>query len=174
MPFAKSVKATPAYFNSLVLGYAQMKFIASILIILFSVCLNAAELSPNEDWAREPEEWCDDDIDINKSDFIEVPVSRSHIAIFRLKEVSIVKLSYELIPYYLGFTFPAEGSKTPYLIRATYIPNGGNFNLSRCNDSLFVSHSGAGAGAATPSKTALIVYLDFEPRNIYIEAYGYL
>jgi hypothetical protein len=119
------------------------------------------------EWLRPPPTLADSDWTLLPiADVHEVATSKQALATRQLAEASFVPLSDSETEFYSGFR-GAAGPKRPFLVRAVFGHQGtGAYSVFRRGDDLFVRHSSL--GHSSPShKGALVVTLDFTPREIY-------
>jgi hypothetical protein len=87
-----------------------------------------------------------------------------------LGKSAIVSLTPGRAKYFTGEYYRCSAGKKPYLVRAVYGFGGsGAYRVRRVGQSLVVTHESIGE-EATYSKSALIVNLDFEPKEVYVVA----
>lgn len=149
-------------------------FKGASLFLLFSPSMAL----PLDSWLVSPPDECVDQLKntgtmeeflASRAYIYEVPKSKSHVAEKRLSKTSFMRLAFLNAQYYLGksYTKPKDGT-TPYLVRALY-GNGstGDFTFQWCNEDILISHLSLGKKWET-NRSALILHLEKEPRNIYI------
>ena len=109
---------------------------------------------------------------IPEKDFFEISASRRDAAESMLESQEFVQKWQDDIKYFGQKNFQCESPKQPYLIRALYSNGtGGKFLLKKIGDSVLVSHVSLGRSSST-QKTALIVCLDFQPKEIFNQISG--
>jgi len=104
-------------------------------------------------------------------EFFEVVGSRVRSATgFYLHKESVVKLSEDQAKRLAGEIYRCPPGLKPYLIRAVYGHGGtGRFRVKRVGEAaILVVHSSLG-DVFTAHKSALIVNLDFDPKQIYCD-----
>lgn len=73
----------------------------------------------------------------------------------------------KLVKYFTGIYFQSEQKKL-YIVRSVYGHGGtGNYTVSRLGNNLLIEHSSLGQEIVY-HKSALILNLEFEPKEIYI------
>lgn len=112
-----------------------------------------------DSWVQSPE------ID---SKFV-LPVIKEKDAVQKLKKQALVELSPAEAEQLTGK--PAlTGSLKPYLVRALlYHRENGVFTVFRKGESILVRHDSRGESQPSETRSALVVYLDFQPKEIYVD-----
>jgi len=100
--------------------------------------------------------------------FVEVPTSKLSNAIRNLDKKSYVELTRSQLDYYLGYQNTTHKSKYVILVRGIYM-NGelGQFIVTKNKDDLWLRFGTYGKESEL-KKSALIVFLDSLPRNVYV------
>ena len=107
--------------------------------------------------------------EINPTDIYEVVPTKEGTGIYRLRNRNLQKITEELAEWYTGHYYQCENGKQPYIVRAVFGHGGtGEYRLKRIGDALLIMHSSLGKRNAY-YKSALIVNLEFEPKELYIE-----
>ncbi|MGE5625453.1 MAG: hypothetical protein ACM3ZT_07890 [Bacillota bacterium] len=102
-------------------------------------------------------------------EFHEVVTHEAFAAVLTLSNDSFKEISPEVAKIYTGMTYGAVPVKKYYLIRAAFHPSGtGDYEVRKQGDKLFVLYSCLGH-AISPEKSALVVALDKQPSEIYID-----
>lgn len=112
-----------------------------------------------DSWVQSPE------ID---SKFV-VPVVQEDEAVKRLEKQALIELSPAEAEHLTSKPAPT-GNVKPYLVRALlYYRENGIFAVFRKGDSILVRHDSRGASQPSETRSALVVYLDFKPKEIYVD-----
>ena len=109
---------------------------------------------------------------IPRDQFFEVPVSMFELAEERLTKSAVIpQESYDIEAFGLR-SFSCPTKTRPFLVRAIY-ENGrtGGYHLQQIDSALWVGHESLGAGTSK-HRSALIVCLDFNPKEIYVTSGG--
>jgi len=143
-----------------------------LMIIFVLVACQDSTTKEGAEWLREP------DLDIiQNAQFVEIPVSdiyevtasKAAFALMELEQTRFTKLSPQQALWYTGPYYDSSPDKQAYLVRAVYGHAGtGAFSLKRLEDDLLIVHQSLGRSTIY-QKTALVVNLDFEPGQIYID-----
>ena len=148
----------------------MMKEIIVILLVMFASVAFAAE--NGKDWLNPTDVkdiYSEKYPEINPTDIYEVVPTKEGTAIYRLRDRNLQKITEELAEWYTGHYYQCEKGKHPYLVRAVYGHGGtGEYRLKRIGEALLIIHSSLGKRIVY-NKSALIVNLDFQPRELYIE-----
>ena len=145
-------------------------FLGATLLVVASCASGDEELQCH--WlrwappAQVTEEWSD----LPRSDLYEVVASMHAFATRELESAVVIPLTIERARMF-NDRYEAAPGKQPYLVRAVYGHAGaGVYGVLRHGDDLRVSHSSLGRTSVC-NESALVVNLDFEPREVYIEVH---
>lgn len=98
-----------------------------------------------------------------------VPVLNESEAIKRLETTPSIELSPAEAQQLTGKA-PVEGGRKPYLVRALlYYRETGAFSVFTKAGSILVSHESIGSSIPPETRSALVVYLDFKPKEIFVD-----
>ena len=87
-----------------------------------------------------------------------------------LGKYSIASLTVGRAKYFTGQYYHCSAGKKPYLVRAVYGSGGtGVYRVRQIGQSLVITHESIGEEAIY-TKSALVVNLDFEPKEVYVVA----
>ena len=124
----------------------------------------------NSEWLKlEPATfWDGKQMEIEGNEIYEVVSSKVDVAINRLSERNIVKITESQARWYTGNYYQCSDGKTPFLVRAVYGYGGtGKFRLWLNKNMLLIEHGSLG-DEYVMNYTALIINLDFEPESLYV------
>ena len=144
------------------------------IIFLLSVVFASMAFSTEngKDWLNSPDIkdiYSENYPEIKPTDFYEVVPTKEGTAIYRLKNTNLQKITDELAIWYTGHYYQCENGKQPYLVRAVYGHGGtGEYRLKRIEEALLITHGSLGKRNVY-NKSALIVNLDFKPKELFIE-----
>ena len=140
-------------------------------LALTTSCAFAAVGCAHCDWVR----WVPEGVaagewqEIAQSDIFEVVASREYVAVNRdLAMTAVAPLTVEAAKYFNPRYETAPG-KQAYLVRAVYGHGGtGGYSVLRHESDLRIVHDSLGHSDAC-NASALIINLDFAPREVYLE-----
>lgn len=146
--------------------------VTSFLIIACSIGI-AGDGQSGRAWLRPTprtdkyDEWKE----LRDTDIYEVVASKQAAAIyFDLASKPCVALSEDRAKYFTGHWYACPRRKRPFLVRAVYVQGGtGKYLASRRGEDLCIAHGSLGSGGDY-HQSALVVNLDFTPRQTYVEA----
>jgi hypothetical protein len=148
----------------------MMKAMIVLLFVIFASVVYAAE--NGKDWinpADVKDIYSEKYPEINPTDVYEVVPTKEGIAIYRLRDRNFLKITEELAEWYTGHYYQCENGKQPYLVRAVYGHGGtGEYVLKRIGEALLIIHGSLGKRDVY-NESALVVNLDFEPKELYID-----
>lgn len=100
-----------------------------------------------------------------------LPVMRPSEAVAKLDAVPIVELTPADAESFTGKPAPANASgRKPYLVRALYYYlDTGAFAVFQKDKSILVRHDSVGRPDGHEQRTALVVYLPFQPQELYVD-----
>lgn len=146
------------------------KVIILLFLAMFASVAVAAE--NGQDWLNTPDIegiYNDDYPELNPTDIYEVVPTKESTAIYRLENTNLQKITEEMARWYTGHYYQCEKGKHPYLVRAVYGHGGtGEYIIKRIGEALLITHGSLG-NRSVYNKSALIVNLDFELKELYIE-----
>jgi hypothetical protein len=100
----------------------------------------------------------------------EVMEERQEEAQARLKEAALIELTAEQAAGYIGHPLPAVPGTLPYLVRSLYRnPGMGQFVVYTSGEQLVVQHGSLGSGRAPPGRRALVLQLEYQPSEVYVD-----
>jgi len=145
------------------------KVIIFLFLVMFASVAFAAE--NGKDWLNSSDIediYSEDYPEINPTDIYQVVPTKESTAIHRLQNTIFQKITEELAEWYTGHYYQCERGKQPYLVRAVYGHGGtGEYRLKRIGEALLITHGSLGKRNVY-NKSALIVNLDFEPKELFI------
>lgn len=150
-----------------------MKPTLTVILLFTAFSCWAADDQAGREWLRSPPkdnisgEW----IGLPETDTYEVVASKEIVALIRdLADKDIAPLSEVTAKYFTGHYYRGERGMKPFLVRAVYGHGGtGGYTVSRRGNDLLIRHDSLGRSSAY-HKSALVVNLDFAPRQVYIVA----
>jgi hypothetical protein len=97
------------------------------------------------------------------------PVVHEAEAIKRLEAVPLVELTAQEVQRFTGKA-PLGGALKPYLVRGlVYFRQTGAFAVFQKNGNILVRHDSIGGSTPPESRSAVVVYLDFKPKEVYVD-----
>jgi hypothetical protein len=125
------------------------------------------EAKKREPWFNFPQESWLDSTELD-SKYVVSPVRESE-AVKRLEKTPFVELSQVDIKELTGKEISVPGRRA-YLVRGLlYAKDGGAFNVFEKNSSVYVRHEVEGVNPQTESRSALILWLPYTPKNLYVD-----
>jgi hypothetical protein len=155
--------------------------VSGVISVLFFICLifsffafinkiPIAYAENGKDWVNLPNSKDTHSTEINSTNIYQVVPTKEGDAIFTLKDLSIEKITEKEAKWYTGHYYVCEKGKQPYLVRAVYGRGGtGDYSVQKTGNNLLIIHSSLGKSSVL-TKSALILNLDFEPKEVYIKA----
>jgi hypothetical protein len=125
------------------------------------------EAKKREPWFNfPPDSWLDSaELD---SKYV-VPPSQEAAAVKRLEKTPFVELSPADVQDLMGKAMSIPGRK-PFLVRGLlYAKDGGAFNVFEKNASVYVRHEVEGITPQSERRSALILWLPYTPKNLYVD-----
>ena len=138
----------------------------------------AGSAGDSDTWIRDPAPGQARDAEtrqsISRSNVFEVPTSMLGTAFARLDKEPIVALDDNETRSIGRGHFRCIYPEKPYLVRAVY-ENGGTgvYGAERIDDALWVTHSSLGPASGV-HRSALLVCLDYKPRQLFVSLSGAL
>jgi len=100
----------------------------------------------------------------------EVIEERQEEAQARLEEVALIELTAEQAVGYIGRPLPDAPGTLPYLVRSLCRnPGMGQFVVYTSGEQLVVQHGSLGSGRAPLGRRALVLQLEREPSEVYVD-----
>lgn len=125
------------------------------------------EAKKREPWFNFPQDSWLDSTEID-SRYVISPTRESE-AITRLEKAPFVELSQSDIRELTGKDMSVPGRKA-YLVRGLlYAKDKGAFNVFEKNSSVYVRHEVEGVNPQTEKRSALILWLPYTPKNLYVD-----
>jgi len=156
--------------------------ILTILLSVFTVscCKNPRPRPPKVKsglaWLRQPDfDYSHDDKNkLGASDYYQVSATNKasarevSVAITNhLKDKRFLKIDEKQAKRFVGDHYKCAAGKQPYLVRAVFGHSGtGRYTLLKVDDNIIVSHGSLGRSSVY-NRSALVVNLDFEPKELY-------
>jgi len=151
---------------------ARAKFFLAAATLLVATSCATDDEQLRCQWLRWPpaaevtEAW----LEVPRSDVYEVAASMQAFAANELASVVVIPLTIDRAKLFNDRYEPVSG-KEPYLVRAVYGHAGtGRYDLLRRGDDVRVVHGSLGHTSVC-HESALVVNLDFEPREVYVEVH---
>lgn len=149
-----------------------MKFVYGMAISLFltAAVIHVAYGAPQDSWINPITFAARSELpilDLPSLEFAEISVSTKRTAENWLSERKFRAIESRDIEFFGQAAFSCVAQKKPFLIRAVYANGGsGRFLVRRYGENLQVSYDTLGS-ASEAQRSALIVCLEFEPKDIY-------
>lgn len=126
-----------------------------------------AEAKKREPWFNfTPESWVTSrELDPK---FI-VNVTQEAEAVSKLEATPFVELSVAEAQHFTGKNLTFPGTK-PYLLRGLmYFKDTGSFSVFEKDESVYVRHDSLGSSTPKETRSAVVVYLSFRPKTVYVD-----
>lgn len=125
------------------------------------------EAKKREPWFNFPQDSWVDSTELDRK-YVHSPARESE-AVKRLEKAPFVELSPSEIRELAGKEMSVPGRKA-YLVRGlSYAKDGGAFNVFEKNSSVYVRHEVEGVNPHTERRSALILWLPYTPKNLYVD-----
>ena len=142
------------------------------LIAVFAVTVATVLGSDGRGWVIRPPDdkfGIDERARLDRADVFEVVASKLGLAVSsELAKKAIVEISEKAAANLTGAYYRCPKGKKPFLVRAVYSFGGtGHFIVIRHGDSIWVEHQSLGTRPFDYYRAALVVNLDFNPRDAF-------
>lgn len=98
-----------------------------------------------------------------------LPVIKEDEAVAKLANEAVVELSPAEAQTYSGKAATFPGRK-PYLVRALlYFRDTGSFSVFEKDQAIFIRHDSIGTSNPGEKRTAVVAYLTFKPKQVYVD-----
>lgn len=127
------------------------------------------EAKQREPWFNFPSDsWVNsEELD---SHLVHLVTAQEAAAVKRLETVPLVELSAADVQAFTGKPTTAPAGTKPYLTRGLAFVNGtGSFSVFTKDQAIFVRYDATGMSAPAEKRTALVVYLKFVPKSVYVD-----
>ncbi len=96
-------------------------------------------------------------------------VTQEAEAVKKLETAPFVELSASDVQHYTGKAASFPGAK-PYLLRGLiYFKDTGSFSVFEKDESVYVRHDSLGSSTPKETRSAVVVFLAFKPKTVYVD-----